>query len=89
MLPNATKTQTISKQNISLSITKEGAYFINNVQVAFESLEPELSKSVKGIQEPTIILRVDNSLTVQSLVDVLEIGNKIKVKMVLATKQNK
>jgi hypothetical protein len=31
-------------------------------------------------------LRCDSGITVQNLVNVLEIGNKLKVKMVLATK---
>jgi biopolymer transport protein ExbD len=38
------------------------------------------------VKEPTIILRIDGALTVQDLVDVLQIGTKINVKMVLATK---
>jgi biopolymer transport protein ExbD len=37
------------------------------------------------IQEPTVILRLEYSLTVQDLVDVLEIGTRLKVKMVMAT----
>jgi len=42
----------------------------------------ELQKS----KNLTVILRCDSSLPVQELVNVLEIGNKLKVKMVLATK---
>jgi biopolymer transport protein ExbD len=42
---------------------------------------------ISGITEPTIVLRVDQTLTVQDLVDILEIGNRLKVKMVMATKQ--
>lgn len=86
MLPNASKAQTISKQQVSLSISKDKEYFINNESVAFDLLESKLTEMTKSISDATIILRVDNSLTVQDLVDVLQIGNKIKVKMVLATK---
>lgn len=88
MLPNASKTQTISKQQVSLSISKDKEFFINNESVAFDQLETKLSEMTKSISDATIILRVDNSLTVQDLVDVLQIGNKIKVKMVLATKSS-
>ena len=88
LLPNAQKTQTIAKQQVTLSITKEKTYFINNAEVSLEQLEAELSAATKNLEDPTIILRVDNSLSVQDLVDVLQIGNKIKLKMVLATKTN-
>lgn len=88
MLPNASKTQTISKQQVSLSVSKDKEFFINNESVAFDQLETQLTDMTKSITDATIILRVDNSLTVQDLVDVLQIGNKIKVKMVLATKPN-
>ena len=39
------------------------------------------------MEEPTIILRADASLTVQDLVDVMTIGVKNKIKMVIATQK--
>ena len=88
MLPNASKAQTISKQQVSLSVSADKQFFVNNESIAFDQLEVKLADMTKSIADATIILRVDNSLTVQDLVDVLQIGNKIKVKMVLATKPN-
>jgi biopolymer transport protein ExbD len=38
-----------------------------------------------SLQEPTVILRLEQSLTVQDLVDILEIGTRLQVKMVMAT----
>ena len=38
--------------------------------------------------EPTIILNFDKDLSVQDLVDVMQIGAKLKVKMVLGTKKS-
>lgn len=61
-------------------------FFINNRQVEFSQLEPELLAELKGVENATVILRCDNSLSVQNLVDVLEIGNKLRIKMILATK---
>ena len=49
-------------------------------------LEHELVVAMSQMKEPTIILKVDNSLTVQDLVNVMQIGAKLKVKMVLGTK---
>jgi len=86
LLPKATTYQTVAKQQITISVTNEKLYYMNNTEVPFEKLETELGKKIQNIQEPTVVLRVDNALTVQDLVDVLQIGNRLKVKMVLATK---
>lgn len=85
MLPRAQTTQALSKQQVVLSVTAEKKYYINNKAVAFELLESELLTYTKNLSDPTIVLRADNALTVQDLVDVLQIGNKLKLKMVLAT----
>ena len=85
MLPRAAKSQSLNKQSITVSVTKDKRYFINNRAVPLSQFENELSRAVADITEPTVVLRTDNSLTVQDLVDVLQIGNKLKIKMVLST----
>jgi biopolymer transport protein ExbD len=85
MLPKASKSQSLNKQSVSLSITKDKKYYINNTPVVFSGLEAALQKAIEGIPEPTIVLRTDKSLQIQDLVDVLNIGNKLKIKMVLST----
>ncbi len=85
-LPNSKHSQAIHKKEISLSITKDLNYFLENKPVAFGQLETELQRSVASEQDATVILRCDNALTIQDLVNVLEIGNKLKIKMILATR---
>lgn len=87
MLPKAQTTQALSKQQISISVTKEKKYFINKQEVPKEELESELQKIIKGLDTPTVIVRADQELNVQDLVDVLQIGLKLKVKMVLAVQK--
>ncbi len=89
MLPKAATSQAINKQQISLSVTADKQYYLNNTKVPFENLEVELQKTVAKISEPTVILRFDNVLSVQDLVDVLQVGNRLNIKMVLATKTGK
>ncbi|HRY31831.1 MAG TPA: biopolymer transporter ExbD [Bacteroidales bacterium] len=86
MLPKATTSQAISKQQISLSVTADKRYFVNNQEIGFDMLESELQRITSTVTEPTVVLRFDNALSVQDLVDVLQIGNKVSIKMVLATK---
>jgi biopolymer transport protein ExbD len=89
MLPRASIAQSLQKQQVQLSITKDKEYFINQQMVPFESLESTLINTCKQIAEPTVVVRADYSLSIQELVNVLQIGTKLKLKMVLATDKSK
>jgi biopolymer transport protein ExbD len=86
-LPQADKTPSMNKQTekIAISITKDLKYYINDKQFQFSQLETELLKIKKENKEAFAIVRCDNTIEVQSMVDVLQLGNKTGVKMVLAT----
>jgi biopolymer transport protein ExbD len=86
-LPQADQTQTMKKppKEVAISITKELKYFVNNTQVQLSEIEPLLIKLNQDDSEIVAIVRCDNTVAVQALVDVFQIGNKVKVKMVLAT----
>ena len=86
-LPSAKTTQTIHKKEIQLSVNKDLQYFINNKQVSFDQLKPVLIQETTGNKETYVILRCDKELAVQNLVNVLEIGNELNIKMILATQK--
>lgn len=85
-LPNAKYHQTVRKTEIALSVTKDLQYFVNKKVVPFDQLENELMAAAQGKSEPVVVLRVDNTIPVQNLVNVLQIGNKLNIKMILATR---
>lgn len=85
LLPSSKAAQNLTKQQVTISITRDKNYFIDNQQIAFKDIEPLLKNKIATIKEPTVILRLENSLSVQDLVDVLEIGIRLQVKMVMAT----
>ena len=87
LLPQANQTQSMNKppKEIAISVTKDLKYYIDNKQVQFSEIEPMLRNIKKTSSEVHSIVRCDNSIAVQSLVDVLQIGSKVEVKMVLAT----
>jgi biopolymer transport protein ExbD len=85
-LPNSKHNQTLRQKEVSISVTKDLLYYIDNQAVPFDQLESILALELQKSKDLTVILRCDSSLPVQELVNVLEIGNKLKVKMVLATK---
>ncbi|MGE5394910.1 MAG: ExbD/TolR family protein [Candidatus Saccharibacteria bacterium] len=85
-LPQADHTQSMDKppKEVAISITKDLKYYVNNTQVKFSDIEPELTKMKQDASELYVIVRSDNTIEVQSLIDVLQLGNKVGVKMVLA-----
>ena len=85
LLPTSKSAQNLSKQQISISVTKDKKYYIDSHQINFDDIEPLLKARISTLQEPTIILRMEYTLTVQDLADLLEIGTRLKVKMVMAT----
>ncbi|HQW10831.1 MAG TPA: biopolymer transporter ExbD [Saprospiraceae bacterium] len=85
LLPKASATDVLSKKQISLTVTAEKKYFIDKKEYPFNELEPVLLEQTRNVTEPTIVLRLDKSLIIQDLIDVMGIGAKNKIKMVLAT----
>jgi biopolymer transport protein ExbD len=92
LLPKSEKSdhETATKEEpIALSVTEDKRYYINKTQFQFEELEGQLQQIISQQKEPTILLRAASTLTVQDLVDVMTLGAKLKVRMVLATELNK
>jgi biopolymer transport protein ExbD len=88
-LPNSRSSQTLQKKEINLTMTREKTYFVNNTQVPFNALETQLKKELTRSPEAFIMLRFDNSLPIQDLVDVLSLGNRLNSKMIIATAKNR
>jgi biopolymer transport protein ExbD len=87
LLPNSKSAQNLNKQQINLTVTLDRKYYINQKEVPLNKLETELRNQIKDIDSPTIILRFAKDLSVQDLVDVLEIGVRLNIKMVMATEK--
>jgi biopolymer transport protein ExbD len=85
MLPNSKSSSSQAKQPVILSINKDKIIFVNNQQVNIESLKSKLAEVLNLKDNPTVVLRIDQTITVQDLVNVMQIGNELKIKMVLAT----
>jgi biopolymer transport protein ExbD len=88
-LPNSRSSQTLQKKEINLTMTKEKIYFVNNTQVSFDAVEAQLKKELTRSPEAFIMLRFDNTLPIQDLVNVLSIGNRLNSKMIIATAKMK
>jgi len=85
LLPKSGATEVLSKKQVTLTVTKDKKYFIDKHEYSFDELESAVQEVTANVTEPTIMLRLDKDLVIQDLIDVMSIGAKLKIKMVLAT----
>ena len=84
LLPSS-KAKTLEKQTISISITKDIQFYINERSVTENTIEQELKLLINNEQEPAIILHTDKSVAIEYVVKVMDIAYRNKYKIVLAT----
>ncbi len=85
LLPNAKTSTPAIKHPVTVAVTADMQYAVNDEIIPFEKLESTMIAQLAGQEDPTAILKVDKSVQVQGLVDLLDIGARNKIKMVLAT----
>ncbi len=84
-LPNASG-KSENRKTVSVSITKDLAYYVDGKKVSEGRLQGEILNSLSGQDKPSIILRADKSVPVDNVVKVMDIGNKNRIKVILAVK---
>lgn len=84
LLPNS-KARTLEKQTVSVSITKDINFFINENKVTEKNIEQELKLILNNIDEAAIILHADKTVAIEHVVTVMDIAYRNKYKIVLAT----
>jgi biopolymer transport protein ExbD len=93
LLPQAkTSEKVVVKKQVNLTITSDHRYYVNQKEVTFENLQSQLSlvlASKKPGEEVIVLLHADKTLNLQDVVSVIDIGNLLKVKMVLFTQKEK
>ncbi|TAH41303.1 MAG: biopolymer transporter ExbD [Bacteroidetes bacterium] len=89
LLPSATSGTQSVKHPITISVDADLQYAINSTPVTSDMLEAALRAEIQGQVDPAVLLKVDKTIQVQNLVDLLDIGNRLKIKMVLATQTSK
>jgi biopolymer transport protein ExbD len=87
LLPKANGKST-NVQKASVSITKDGAFYVNKERVTEYTLEKILKNALVGQEEPTLILRAEEGVPIEDAVLVMDIANKNKFKVVLAVRPN-
>tara|TARA_B100001287_G_C22454535_1_gene422146 strand:- start:62 stop:466 length:405 start_codon:yes stop_codon:yes gene_type:complete len=88
LLPSS-KSQAIEKQVTSIEIkdltNNEVLYHVNGNEIELKNIEDKLLSIFKKQNDKSIVLYVDESVAVNHVVKILEIGSRNKFKIVLAT----
>ncbi len=87
LLPKA-RGKSTNTQNVSVTINRNLQYFVNNEQINGEYIEIELKKALEGKENPTIILRAEESVAIKEAVNVMDIANRNSYKVILAVRPN-
>jgi biopolymer transport protein ExbD len=85
MLPKSSSGKSISKKTIVVSITQDLKYFVEKKETPVASLSSTLEGYKKLAEEVTIVLYVEKTVSIQDVVQVMDVAQKLNMKLVLAT----
>ena len=85
MLPKA-QGKTENKKSTAVSITKGLDFYVDKNKVSEKELESYLLAQLNNQENPTIVLRAEEGVPIEKAVQVLDIANRNKIKVVLAVR---
>jgi biopolymer transport protein ExbD len=85
ILPKSSTGQSVSKKTITVSVTKDLKYYVDKKEIAVGDLQNTLQGYKTLATELTIVLYVDKTVAIQDVVQVMDVAQKLNIKLVLAT----
>ena len=78
--------KTENNASVAISITNQSKFYIDKTLVSEKNLELEILRNVGIDKKKTIVIRGDQNVPYKSVMKVIDIANKNKLKMILAVK---
>ena len=88
-LPNSETSEKTKNIKVSVAVTEDGSYYLNNQPIPVENLYAVLQNFLADKSNPVVILHAQNTVPIENIVKVMDVANKLKVKLVLATHPEK
>jgi biopolymer transport protein ExbD len=85
LLPKSSTSQSVTKKTVNVSITKDLRYFVDKKETKIDQLQPTIAGYKNLASEVTIVLYVDKTVAIQDAVVVMDVAQKLNMKLVLAT----
>ncbi|MDO8366450.1 MAG: biopolymer transporter ExbD [Saprospiraceae bacterium] len=87
-LPSSTS-KSMASADLAVSVNAEGKFFIDRTPVAMSNLESALKAKLKSSnldpKTTTITVAADKAASVENMVIILEVANRLRLKTILAT----
>ena len=78
--------KTENKTSVAVSVSKNSLFYIDKTKVSAANLENELLKRVGADKRKTVVIRGDKAVPYQKVMQIIDIANRNKLKMILAVK---
>ena len=78
--------KTENSKSIAVTITSKSIFYIDKTKVSSSNLESEILSKVGVDKMKTIVIRGDKDVPYKNVMQVIDIANKNKLKMILAVK---
>ncbi|MEK7263506.1 MAG: biopolymer transporter ExbD [Bacteroidota bacterium] len=89
-LPSSEESKSKADEQIVLSITSTGHYYVNEKKFSFEEISTQLALLLGDNKEKTIVINADKNVSLQTTVEVMDIAKNIGAShFLIATQQNK
>lgn len=89
LLPNSETSDPTKNIKVSIAIKESGEFFLNTQPVDPANLQAVLTAYLQDKTNPVVILHADRTVPIENVVKVMDVANKLKVKLVLATHPEK
>ena len=77
--------QSVAKKTITVSVTQDLKYYLDEQEVPYENLLNAIQAYVQPGEELTVMLYADSTVPIQNVISVMDVANKLKIRLVLAT----
>ena len=84
-LPKSDANEKTNKQHVTLTVTIDKKYYIYKEEISKDQVEARLVSETKKLKDETVVLRIPKESQLQELVDLLGIGMKNNLKIIIAT----
>jgi len=77
--------QSVAKKTVTVSVTQDLKYYLDKQEIPYENLQNAIQAYVQPGEELTIMLYADSTVPIQNVISVMDVANKLKIRLVLAT----
>ena len=90
LLPKSTSgQQSTAQKTVTVSIDDKLNYFVNKEQVTLDQLQSKIEPYQQAATDLTIVLYVARGVSIENTMQVFDVANKLRLKVVLAVEPKK